>query len=235
MGTLVNVIAVVLGGLLGLLLKNKISRRFIDQLTLVLGCAVVLMAIVEIIPTMINLEDSELNARNTMLLILSLVIGYAIGHLIGLEKLVNKFGNYLESKVHKEGFAKGFVSASLLFCVGAMTFSGAILDGLGQPQTLFIKSIMDFISSIILGATLGYGVLFSSITVLVYQGSLFLLAKIFGNFMPLEMVGSIEMVGYAIVAILGLNLTKVTKIETANLIPAILIPIAYHLIISLLF
>lgn len=234
MGTLVNVVAVIAGSLLGLLLKNKISRRFLDQLTLVLGCAVVLMGIVELVPTMLQIENGELSASNSMLLILSLVLGYAIGHILGLDKLINKLSTYIESKVHTEGVAKGFVSASLLFCVGAMTFSGAILDGLGQPQTLYLKSIMDFISSIILAATLGYGVLFSAVTVLVYQGSLFILAKIFGTVMPLDMIGSIEMVGYAIVVIIGLNLTKITKIEAVNLIPAILIPIAYYYLLLLL-
>ena len=234
MGTLVNVVAVIVGGLLGLLLKNKISRRFIDQLTVVLGCAVIIMGVVEIIPTMIHFEDGRLESSHSMLLIISLVIGYGTGHWWGLSKRIDNLGDYLEKKFHKEGFAKGFISASLLFCVGAMTFSGAILDGLGQPGTLYIKSVMDFISAIILAATLGYGVLFSSITVLVYQGTLFLLAGLLNNVMPLELVGTIEMVGYAIVIILGLNLAKITKIETANLIPAILIPIVYYLL-TLLF
>lgn len=234
MGTLVNVIAVIIGGFLGLLLKNKISRRFIDQVTVVLGCAVVIMGIVELIPTMIHYEDGKLTSSNSMVLIVSLVIGYGAGHWLGLAKAVEKLGDYLGKKVHKEGFAKGFVSASLLFCVGAMTFSGAILDGLGQPETLYIKSVMDFLSSIILGATLGFGVLFSSITVLVYQGTLFLLAGLLNGLIPLELLEMIEMVGYAIVVILGLNLAKLTKIETANLIPAILVPIEYYLI-TLLF
>jgi len=234
MGTLVNVIAVIAGSLIGLLLKNKISRRFIEQLTLVLGCAVILMGIIELIPTMIHIKDGELTASKSMLLIISLTFGYSIGHLLGLDKLINKFGDYLERKYHKDGFSKGFVTASLLFCVGAMTFSGAILDGLGQPQTLYIKSVMDFISSIILGATLGYGVVFSSITVLVYQGTIFLLAGLLNGVMPNVMLEGLEMVGYAIVVILGLNLTKIVKIETANLIPSILIPIIYYFI-TLLF
>lgn len=234
MGTLVNVIAVIAGSLIGLLLKNKISRRFIEQLTLVLGCAVILMGIIELIPTMIHIKDGELTASKSMLLIISLTFGYSIGHLLRLDKLINKFGDYLERKYHKDGFSKGFVTASLLFCVGAMTFSGAILDGLGQPQTLYIKSVMDFISSIILGATLGYGVVFSSITVLVYQGTIFLLAGLLNGVMPNVMLEGLEMVGYAIVVILGLNLTKIVKIETANLIPSILIPIIYYFI-TLLF
>lgn len=228
MGTLVNTIAVVVGSLLGLLLKNKISRRFVDQVTLVLGCSVVIVGIVGLVPAMINVEDGKLQAHNTMLLIISLVFGYGLGHALAIEKSLNRFGDYLERKVHKEAFAKGFISASLLFCVGAMTFSGAILDGLGQPQTLYLKSIMDFVSSIILAATLGYGVLFSAVTIFVYQGTLFLLASILNGVMPIEMIGTIEMIGYAIVIILGFNLMKVTKIETANLLPAILIPIAYY-------
>ena len=234
MGTLVNVVAVIVGGFLGLILKNKISRRFIDQVTIVLGCAVIIMGIVELIPTMIYFGNGELNSHHSMVLIISLVIGYGAGHWLGLARLVDKLGNYLESKVHKEGFAKGFVTASLLFCVGAMTFSGAILDGLGQPETLYIKSVMDFLSSIILGATLGYGVLFSSVTVLIYQGTIFLLAGLLNGVIPPDLLEMIEMVGYAIVIILGLNLAKLTKIETANLIPAILIPIEYYLI-TLLF
>ena len=233
MGTIVNVIAVVIGGFIGLLLKNKISRRFMEHITVVLGCAVIIMGIVELIPTMIHFEDGKLTSSNSMILILSLVIGYGAGHWLGLSRLINKFSDYLERKVHREGFAKGFVSASLLFCVGAMTFSGAILDGLGHPETLYIKSVMDFLSSIILGAALGYGVIFSSITVLVYQGTIFLLAGLLNGVIPPDLLEMIEMVGYAIVIILGLNLAKITKIETVNLIPAILIPIEYYLIMLL--
>ena len=103
MGTLVNVVAVLVGGFLGLILKNKISRRFIDQVTIVLGCAVIIMGIVELIPTMIYFGNGELNSHHSMVLIISLVIGYGAGHWLGLARLVDKLGNYLESKVHKEG------------------------------------------------------------------------------------------------------------------------------------
>ena len=113
MGTIVNVIAVVIGGFIGLLLKNKISRRFMEHITVVLGCAVIIMGIVELIPTMIHFEDGKLTTSHSMILILSLVIGYGAGHWLGLSRLINKFSDYLERKVHREGFAKGFVSASL--------------------------------------------------------------------------------------------------------------------------
>lgn len=235
MGTAVNALVVIIGGIIGTFLKNKLSEKLVDQISAVLGISVLLMGIVKIIPSMVVITSSgQIQVHHTLLLIISMTFGYAIGYFLKLESLFNKVGEKIEKKLNKEGFSKGFVSASVLFCVGAMTITGSILDGLGQPETLYIKSVLDFISAIILSSTIGYGVIFSSITVLVYQGSIALLANVLNNLIPVELFNMITMIGYAIVIIIGLNFAKITKIETANLLPAILVPFAYYFLTLLI-
>lgn len=235
MGTAVNALVVIIGGILGTFLKNKLSEKFVEQISAVLGISVLIMGVVRIIPTMLEITpEGTLQVKYTLLLIVSMTLGYAIGHLLRLEKLFNSVGDKIEKKLNKEGFSKGFISSSILFCVGAMTITGSILDGLGQPETLYIKSVMDFISAVILSSTIGYGVIFSSITVLVYQGTIALLAGVLNNLIPADLFNMITMIGYAIVIIIGLNFAKITKIQTTNLLPAILIPFVYYFILMLI-
>lgn len=234
MGVIVNVITVVVGSILGLLLKKKISPKVAVDITCILGISTVIMGIVEIIPTMITIEDGKLTAHNSIILIISMVLGYVIGHLLKIDDRLEILCNYVTKKIGKDDISQGFISASILFCVGALTITGSIMDGLGNPNVLFIKSVMDFIAAIILSATLGYGVIFSAITVLLYQGTLALCASFLNTLIPLELMNLITMVGYAVVIVIGLNLIKITKIKTGNLLPVILVPILYYLI-TLLF
>ena len=230
MGTLVNIIAVVVGGAIGVILKSKISEKFLEQLSRILGVSVIIMGIIEIIPTMIVIEDGVIKSQHTLLLMISMILGYAIGYILKLDLRIKQFGNFVERKIGKEGFSRGFVSASVICCVGALTITGSIMDGLGDPSVIYIKSVMDFISCIILGSTLGYGVMFSAVIVGIYQGIIALCAGSLNAIMPPELLNMIAMVGYAIVIVLGLNFTKMTKIKSGNLLHVLLIPVIYYLL-----
>lgn len=131
-------------------------------------------------------------------------------------------------------FAKGYISASVLFCAGAMTIMGAIQDGLGQGYTILLtKSSLDFIASIVLAAGLGVGVPFSAVTVLLYQGALTLLAGTLRDVLAGALMDQVCMVGYAIVISIGINFFGVVRLKTANLIPALLGPVLWNVTIGL--
>ncbi len=167
---------------------------------------------------------------NTLILILSLVIGAVIGHLLDLDKGINRLGACLEQKFrhgeNQPSIASGFVSASLLFCVGAMTIVGSIQDGLaGNPDTLFAKALLDGIAAVIYTATLGVGVMFSAAFVLVYQGALTLLAVVAAPLLSETVQMEMTVVGSVIIVGLALNMLGVTKLKVMNFVPAIFMPI----------
>jgi uncharacterized membrane protein YqgA involved in biofilm formation len=170
-----------------------------------------------------------------------IVLGTVIGEVLDIDKALETLGKWLESKVTKKKFdengqeivrektiAKGFVSATLLFCVGAMAITGAIESGLsmGSNQaTLLAKSTIDFISSIVFGATLGIGAAFSAISVFLYQGIIELVAIFIGSFLPSVVVAEMTAVGSVLILALGLNMIGATKFKVANMLPAIFLPL----------
>ena len=170
-----------------------------------------------------------------MLLVLSLVIGGVVGEGLQIEDRVTGLGKSIEHRLGREGFAKGFVSGSLLFGVGAMAILGAIQDGLsGDTATLFTKATLDGIFSIVMAAALGYGVIFSAVPVLLYQGAITLAASLLRPYLDgTPLLGQICMVGYCVVLLIGTNMMGVTKVKTANFLPAVLGPVVYNLIMML--
>ena len=140
----------------------------------------------------------------------------------------------MEKKYKLPPLAKGFITATLIFCVGAMAITGAIQDGLGLGMTtLLIKSTLDFITAMVLASFLGIGVIFSAISVLLYQGSIFLLARYLSEFMTDNMIVSMSMIGSIILIGIGINFMEIKKIKVANMLPALLIPIIYELILMI--
>ena len=159
-----------------------------------------------------------------------MAIGALIGEVIDIDKYLNKLGDLLEnkfsSKDKKTSISQGFVSASLLFCVGAMSIVGSLQSGLnGNHEIIFAKSILDGISAIIFSASLGIGVIFSSITVLIYQGTITIGASFLSSILSDSVVTSMSAIGSLIIIGLGFNMLKITNIKVANLLPAIIIPI----------
>lgn len=234
-GTLVNAVAVIVGGLIGLLLKKGIKPAYTEGINKVLGLAVLIIGLNGVISNMFTVSEGKLSSSGELLLIVFLVVGTLIGEMIKLDDRFSRFCKNIETKFKSEGFASGFINGTVLFCVGAMSIIGSINDGLtGDSSILFVKSALDFVNAIIFGATLGYGVVFVFIPIIVYQGGISLLAGALSGVLQGELLTQICMVGYAIIMAIGLNFILVNKFKTLNMVPALILPVAYHYILILI-
>ena len=238
LGFVVNALAVVVGSILGLTLKKFIKKEYCDSVIKVVGIGVIIIGILGIIEYsgVITLEKLEYNIsfNGTLLMIVSLAIGTFIGEILKIDQKFINLSNNLEKKLNKGNISEGFLTASLLYCIGGMTILGSLNDVLGDPETVYIKSMLDGITSIILASSLGFGVMLSCISVLVIQGGLTLLFYLLGNSFDIssiqELINNVEIVGYAIVIAIGINffLPEDKKIRVSNMLPALLIPIIYY-------
>jgi hypothetical protein len=233
LGTIVNTGAIIAGGLIGLLFQKRLNEKLEDAIHKALGLSILILGLNGVISAMFTVQDGKIKSSGELLLIVSLVLGAAAGELLKIEDRLGRASLLVEKKMKLKGFAAGFVSGTLIYCVGAMAIVGAISDGLrGDSSVLLIKSLLDGISSVVLGSTLGIGVVFSSLSVLLYQGSLSLLAGLIGPLLSDTLLDWICMVGYCIVMSIGINFLGMTKIKTANLLPALIVPVLYFLIRS---
>ena len=179
--------------------------------------------------------SGALKCENDLVMILSMVFGICIGEFLNLDYRVNRGALWVENRMKGRfgNIAQGLVSASLLFCVGAMTINGSILSGLGQGHALLIsKSVLDFCAAVVYASTMGIGVLFSAAFVLVIEGGLTLLAALFGSFLTPYMISMISSVGSLLIIGLGLNLLGAPKLKIMNYIPAVFMPILLCLFIK---
>lgn len=219
-GTIVNTIAVLAGGILGLIIKKGLSDKMADTLMKGLGLCTLYIGVTGI-----------LKGENTLILILSMVLGALIGEGIELDEKINRLGKFIEKKFQgkggeKIGVAEGFVTASLLFCVGAMTIVGSLQSGLtGNHEMLFTKSMLDFVAAIIFSSSLGIGVLLSAAFVFLYQGSITLLAQWVAPYLTDTVVAEMTCVGSLLIIGLAFNMIKITKLKVMNYVPAIFLPI----------
>lgn len=219
-GTLVNTATVLLGGTIGLLFKKGIPERMTDSVFKALGLITLFIGI-----------SGSLCGKNTLIAVISMILGTTIGELFDLDKRINNLGKFIEKKTskgnEKSTIAQGFVSSSLLFCVGAMTIVGSLQAGLENDcSVLFTKSAMDFCSAIIFASTLGVGVLYSAAFVLVYQGSITLLSGFLAPVLTDSVIAEMNCVGYIIIIGLAFNILGITKLKVMNFVPAIFLPIA---------
>ena len=213
-GTIVNVLAVVIGGLLGLLLNKKLPNRYIKIFFQVIGLFTLFLGI-----------SMALDTTHILHMIIALITGALIGEYIRLDILFEKMGAALKKKfkLGSEKFTEGLLTAFLLYCMGSLTILGAIEEGMdGSPKLLLIKSLMDGISSIALASGLGIGVLFSAIPLLIYQGGLTLLASGFGEFVPLLYITELSAVGGVLLIGLGISIMEIKKINVMNMLPALI-------------
>ncbi len=216
LGVFVNTLTVILGSVVGLVLKKQIPEKLTNAVMTTIGLCTIAIGIGGII-----------KGQNQLVMIISLVLGTIVGTLVDLDGKISKLGEKLQSKNKTANnqnttFSQGFVAASLLFCVGAMTIVGSMNAGIsGDNQMLYTKSVLDLISSIMLAASLGIGVLFSSAFVLVFQGALVALSMVLGSFLNDFAVAELVCAGSVMITALGLNLIGVTKIKVANLLPGL--------------
>ncbi len=221
--TFVNVATVLIGSALGLLLHRRIGERIrtvlfvgIGTITLVLGMSM------------------ALQVERVLYLALSVVLGGLLGTWWGVENGILRLGEFLKSRFQREEggeFAYGFLTASVLFCVGAMTIIGSFQAGVeGNYQLIFTKSVMDGFMALLLAASMGIGVMFSALVILIYQGGLTLLSVWVSPWVSELMLSEITAVGGALILMIGINLLDLKKIRTADYIPAILVVIAFVLL-----
>lgn len=223
--TFVNCGVIIVGCIIGLFIKGGIPERF--NKIIMNGLALCAMFIG---------FSGALEGNNTIITIVSMAVGALIGELINIDKWLNKLGETIQKKLDKGNgkesrIAEGFVNASLLFCVGAMSIVGALQAGLaGNYDTIYAKTVLDGVSSIIFSASMGIGVIFSSVTVLLYQGGITLCASFLSGILSQVVIAEMTAVGSLMIVGLGLNLLEVTDIKIANLLPGILVPVVLGLI-----
>lgn len=234
MGTLINALAIVIATILGVTFKKGLPEKIQKSVMLVLGLGLTALSLGWFLKDFLILRDGQFITHSDLLIILSLVIGVIIGEWIDIDHRLNHWAMSVEKKYNLPPLAKGFITATLIFCVGAMAIIGSIQDGLyGDMTTLVIKSTLDFITALILASVLGIGVIFSALSVLIYQGSITIAASYLDTFLTTEMITAISMVGNIILIAIGINFMELRKIKVANMIPAIFIPVIYYVVISL--
>lgn len=226
LGTIINTVLVILGGALGLLFKKGLKESMQDSLMKACGVAVIV----------IGLSGSFEKMQSGMLLIFSLIIGVFLGEMVNIESKVETLGERIKEKVKAQGdnkFIDGFVNNTLVICVGAMAIVGPIEDGIsGDPSMLIAKAVLDMVITCVFASIYGVGALFSALVIFVYQGAITIIAHFAGSFVSDQIVNSISFVGNVIVACVGVNLTFGKTIKVGNMLPALLIPIVYEIVIN---
>ncbi len=235
LGTLINFAAVLIFGVLGTLLKRGIPQKISDAIMSAMAICVIYIGVdgmLGVAPAVS--EDSFFSAGlvKVLIMILSMALGTLIGELVDIDKGITRLGDKLEERLsgggeeNKGRFAKGFVACSLLFCVGAMAVNGSIQDGLGNPDILLAKTVIDSISCFIMATTLGIGCAFAAFFLLIYQGAIAVVGYFLESFIPDSTIAYMSFTGSLIIIFIGTNMLKITKIKTANMIPAIFLPLA---------
>ncbi|MBZ0312012.1 DUF554 domain-containing protein [Clostridium butyricum] len=229
LGTIVNALAIIVGCIIGLIVKERLTEKMSSTIMSGLALCVLYIGI-----------SGALKGQDTLIIIICIAVGALIGEFIDIDKRLNDLGNFIENKINlkkknkdseKISISEGFVTSSLLFCVGAMAVVGSLESGLqGNHSTLFAKSILDGVSSIIFASSLGIGVMLSSVAILVYQGSITLLAGCLSSVLTDTVIGNMSAIGSVLIMGLGTNMIGASKIKVANLLPAIFLPIIIYLV-----
>jgi len=222
LGTIVNTLAIIVGSLLGIVFRGGIPNKYQVTIMQAISLAVILVGL-----------KMAFKTDAILLIIFSLVIGSIFGEFLKIEDRLENLGKRLETKFAKagNGIAKGFVVASLVYCVGSMAIVGSMESGLtGNHQTLFAKSALDGLSSIIFASTFGIGVLFSSISVFVYQGILTLTSTLMKPFLIAPVINQMSGVGGLLIMAIGFNLLEIKIIRVGNMLPAIFVPLIYYML-----
>lgn len=213
-GTIINAAAIIVGGSLGTFFNKKLPVRFQSIVFQAMGLSIIAIGV-----------SMSLKMQHVLLCVLSLIIGGVTGELLKLDVQLDKLSEWVKRKVKikNERFSQGFVTTSLLYCVGAMAILGSIEEGSGQyPTLLLTKSVMDGFSSIAFAAAFGVGVIFSSLPVLIYQGVLTLLVILFGNLLSEVVINELAAVGGILLIGLGISILDIKPIKVINLLPALI-------------
>ena len=239
LGVLVNVAAIIAGTAVGLIFGGLISEKLREIAFKGIGLAVLVIGISMSLGGLSTLGDSKLGEFAPLVLVGSLVVGGILGELVGIERGLERLGHFLQEKTYNikifapgpaeqpdakgHTIVEGFVTASLLFCVGAMTILGSIESGLGDPSLLYLKSLLDGVAAIALATTFGAGVGLSVLPVLVIQGGIALAATTVQPFMTPPVIHALQAVGGALILAIGLDLTDIKRLPYGNMLPGVFI------------
>lgn len=221
-GTIVNVGAIIVGATAGVVLRKGIPERF--NQTIIQGIALTVM--------IIGIQMA-VSSKNILVVVLSIVVGGLTGEILKIEERLDSFGLWIEERLGdgQGDFARGFVTASLVYCVGAMAIVGSIQDGLqGNPATLFVKALLDGVSAVFFASTMGLGVAFSAIPVLLYQGSITLLAQYVQAVLTQPVIIEMTATGGILILGIGIKILGIKEIRVGNLLPSIFYAVAISII-----
>ena len=233
LGTIVNCGIVALGTTLGLLLKGGLPQRFEKTIMSALSLCAFFIGLGGALSQILVFEDGKISTQYTLLIVLCMAIGAIIGEALDIEKRLEELGEWFKKRIPagssgSSTFVEAFVTASLLFCVGAMSIVGSLEDGLnGNPSILFAKSVMDGVAALVFTASLGAGVYLSILALIVYQGGITLLAGFIRPFLSDLLIGQMSCIGSVLIFAIGFNLLDSKKIKVGNLLPAMFLPILF--------
>lgn len=237
LGTLINTAAVILGGLIGMCLKNGLKKNVQDILMQACGVATIFIGASGTLAKMFVIENNNVSVKGTMLLIISLVLGGMLGEVMHIEDTMDSLGERIKKAVKAEKdnlFVEGFVNVSLITCVGAMAIVGSIQDGIsGDYSLLMTKSILDLVIVVVFSSTYGVGAVFSAVPIFVYQGSITLMAAVGGSFLSDAIISDLSFVGNALIFCVGVNIAFGKKFRVGNMLPALIVPVIYNCLIFL--
>jgi len=252
-GNIMNVATILIGGALGLALKKVLHSRITDTVMQGIGLAVIIIGISGALGAAFTVADGRVSSEHILFMIIALAIGALIGELLKIEGRLEALGQFCERKAaeiwgkradhknnngasgEKQAFAQGFVTATLVFCVGSMAIVGALEEGInGNSDILLAKSALDGISAMIFASTMGASVLLSAVALGIYQGTITLLAAFVAPYFNDVVITQMSLVGSVLIMSIGLNLLRIAKIKVGNLLPSVFIPIIYHVGYSLI-
>jgi hypothetical protein len=235
---MINTLAVILGGLIGMVFKNGLKKNMQDILMQACCVATIFIGAAGTLSKMFIIgEDGSISTTGTMLLIFSLVLGSVAGEALDIEAKMDILGEKIKKMVKAENdnlFIDGFVNVSLIICVGAMAIVGSIQDGIsGDYSLLTAKAVLDFIIVVVFASTYGLGTVFSAVPIFIYQGSITLIAALGGSFLSDAIINDLSFIGSALIFCVGVNIGFGKKFRVGNMLPALLVPIAYHCLLAL--
>ncbi len=232
-GTIINIVLIIAGSLVGLLFKKAIPERLKASLVQALALATFSIGMMGVITSAVSVSGKLLTTNYTIIMVVCMALGTLIGELVNIEKRLDDMGSYFEKKFaasNDSTFSQGFISTSLIFCVGSMAILGSINDGLRGDSTILItKAILDATVSIVFASTMGIGVMFSALTVGVYQGLITLCASLLAPYLTPVVIAQMSFVGSILIMAIGFNFLYSPKIRLGNMLPAMFLPLIYFI------
>ena len=234
LGTLINTIAVIAGGLMGMCLKNGMKQKTQEILMQACGVATIFIGASGTLAKMFTVSGGVFETQGSMLLIFSLVLGSLLGEWLNIEEKMDALGERIKAAVKAQNdnlFVEGFVNISLIICVGAMAIVGSIQDGIsGDFSMLATKAVLDFVIVLVFASTYGLGTVFSAVPIFLYQGSITLIAALAGSFIPEAIISDLSFVGSALIFCVGVNVGFGKKFRVGNMLPALIMVVVIDMI-----